>query len=495
VSGRDLIGGTWQPIEGEALRSCNPSRPDDCCWSGTPVVGHVDEAVRAAREPAVAWAETPLESRAAVLRRFAELVTERAGDLAALILRETGKTRAESAAEAGALAAKIAITIDGPGAARVTPWTFPVNDSRSGACTFRPHGVMSVIGPFNFPMHLPNGQMAPALLAGNAVVFKPSERAAACGEALVQCWHDAGLPRGVVSLVHGGPTVASELVTHPGVDGVLFTGSWPVGRKILESCLDDPGRIVALELGGNNPAIVMPDADLRQAVIECVRASFATAGQRCTCTRRIIVHEDIADAFIPALAACASTLLVGDPAGDVPVFMGPVISEAARDAVLAAQSRLASAGARVVVPCVPVDGPGWFVTAGVTEVETFIGGEDQEIFGPLVQVCSVGSLDEAIREAAATRYGLAASVFSADRSVFETAMSRLKVGCLNWNTGTAGASSALPFGGVGRSGNHRPAAAFASDFCAYPVASLLETGDAAPVPEGLLWDDRWIDRV
>ena len=465
--------------------------PDDCCWIGSPRANHVDEAVSAARAASVQWASTPMDERAGALRRFAEIATDRKADLAELILRETGKTRGESMAEAGALAAKVDITIDGPGASRVSPWSFPVNDSRTGACTFRPHGVMSVIGPFNFPMHLPNGQIAPAILAGNAVILKPSEQAAACGEALVQCWADAGLPSGVISLVHGGPDIASSLVTHEHVDGVLFTGSWPVGRRILEACLDDPGRIVALELGGNNPAIVMPDADLPQAVIECVRAAFATAGQRCTCTRRVIVHEDIADRFIPAMATCASTVLVGDPSGEAPVFMGPVISEAARDRVLEAQQQLASGGGRVLVPCVPVDGPGWFVTGGVTEVDSFAGGPDEEVFGPLVQVCRVGSLDEAIAEAAATRYGLAAAVFSSDRAVFDAVLSQLKVGCLNWNTGTAGASSALPFGGVGRSGNHRPAAAFASDFCVYPVASLLETGEGASVPEGMQWDDRW----
>ena len=490
----DFIDGQAVPLSGDTQQSRNPMDHDDCCWSGTPDATHVDAAVAASHGAQQRWWDEGPEGRADVLRSFAKVVTDRRDQLAELVVREVGKTRGEARAEAAALAAKITITLDGPGAARVAPYEVAVTDTRRGQCVFRPHGTMAVIGPFNFPMHLPNGQLAPALAAGNTVIFKPSEQAPACGQALIECWHEAGAPDGVIGLVHGGGDIAGSLVTHLGVHGVLFTGSWPVGRRILESCLDDPGRIVALELGGNNPAIVLDDADLQQAVIECARSAFATAGQRCTCTRRICVHEAVADRFISALSMCASTTLVGDPASSEPVFMGPIISLEARARVLAAQSALAAAGGRIIVPCTPMDGPGALLTPGVVEVESFLRGSDEEIFGPLVQVCRVRDLDEAIAEAAATRYGLAAAVFSGDREAYELALRRLRVGCLNWNTGTAGASSALPFGGVGRSGNHRPAAAFASDFCAYPVASLMEQGGSSVVPEGMQWDDRWLSR-
>ncbi|MCP4838468.1 MAG: aldehyde dehydrogenase family protein [Planctomycetes bacterium] len=488
----DVIAGNRVALSGSGVQSRNPADLEEVLWQADPVLSHVDEAVTCAALAQRTWAAADPSDREGILRRFAEITAERADSLAKIIRLEVGKTKSESAAEAGALAAKVKITIEGPGAARVRPFELAVTDTRTGQCRFKPHGVMAVIGPFNFPMHLPNGQIAPALLAGNAVVFKPSEQAPACGQALVECLLDAGIPPGVVSLVHGEAAAARRLVEHNGVDGVLFTGSWAVGRSILEATLDDPGRIVALELGGNNPAIIMPDADVAQAVIECVRAAFATAGQRCTCTRRIIVHRDIASQFIPALATCASTLLVGDPSSNEPIFMGPMISAAARDRVLDAQSRLLRAGAKIIVPCSQLDSPGAMLTAGVAEVDSFIDGSDEEVFGPLVQVCVVNSLDEALREAAATRYGLAAAIFSRDRSVFERAMQELKVGCLNWNNGTAGASSALPFGGVGCSGNHRPAAAFAPDFCVFPVASLMETGSESVVPEGMQWDDRWL---
>ncbi len=492
IDGFDVIDGSRVPLNGSAIESRNPANLDEVLWHADPIQAHVHEAVGSATSAQRDWAGATRGDREGVLRRFAEITTERIDSLAKLIRLEVGKTRSESAAEAGALAAKVKITIEGPGAARVRPYELAVTETRTGQCSFKPHGVMAVIGPFNFPMHLPNGQITPALLAGNAVVFKPSEQAPACGQALIECLLDAGIPPGVVSLVHGEAAVARSLVEHEGIDGVLFTGSWPVGRSILQATLDDPGRIIALELGGNNPAIIMPDADASQAVIECARAAFATAGQRCTCTRRIIVHRDIAARCIPALATCASTLLVGDPSRNEPIFMGPMISAAARDRVLDAQSRLVRDGATVIVPCSKLDSPGAMLTAGVLQVDSFVGGSDEEVFGPLVQVCVVDSLDEALREAAATRYGLAAAVFSRDRSVFERALQELKIGCLNWNTGTAGASSALPFGGVGCSGNHRPAAAFAPDFCAYPVASLLERGSESALPEGMQWDDRWL---
>lgn len=492
MSAWNQIGGARRALTGSSWKSINPARPDEVIWQGAFDPSHVDDAVSAARQAAKAWEATDAEVRADLLRRVAECMQQRRDELADLILRETGKTRAESLAEAGALPAKINLTLDGPGAHRVANYETEVSETRMGHCRFRPHGVMAVVGPFNFPMHLPNGQIVPALAAGNTVVFKPSEQAPACGQALLECFYEAGIPDGVLSLVHGDGVVARALVTHREVDGVLFTGSWPVGRSILEANLDDPGRMIALEMGGNNAAIVAADAVLPQAVIECVRCAYATAGQRCTCTRRILVDEAVADRFIPALCTCASTLLSGDPGEAAPVFMGPVISEAAQRHVLEAQEHLAKCGGRVLVPCADPGLPGFHVTAGVTEVDSFLDAPDEEIFGPLVQVCRVANLEEAITQANATRYGLAASVFSRDASVYQEVSRGLKVGCLNWNTGTAGASSALPFGGAGRSGNHRPAAAFAQDFCAWPVASLEESSESAVVPEGMQWDDRWL---
>ncbi|HVZ94684.1 MAG TPA: aldehyde dehydrogenase family protein, partial [Phycisphaerales bacterium] len=295
----DFIAGRPVPIVGDSLRSHNPAHPDRAVHTCSPQPAHVDAAVRAAREALPAWSRWPIERRIEILRAYQSIVKQREPAIADLICDEVGKAMWESQAEARALAEKVDITLaEGPtsGRARVTNFEINVSDTRAGRCIFRPHGVMAVIGPFNFPAHLPNGHIVPALLTGNPIVLKPSDKTPAIGQLLAELFIAAldqcGAPKGVVNLVQGGAEVASALTSHNDIDGILFTGSWPVGRRILEANLDRPGRIVALELGGNNPTVVMPDADLKQAAIEAARSGYATTGQRCTCMRRLIVHRD-----------------------------------------------------------------------------------------------------------------------------------------------------------------------------------------------------------
>jgi len=373
---------------------------------------------------------------------------------------------------------------------RIADYDVAGTGTRSNRCTWRPYGVMAVIGPFNFPAHLPNGHWVPALLAGNTVVFKPSEKAPATGALMAELMAEAGMPEGVFNLVQGRGDAAAELVAHEGVDGILFTGSWPVGRRILEANLDRPGRMVALEMGGSNPAVVMDDADLRQAVIECVRCAFLSSGQRCTCTRRVVVHRAVADRFIAAFVEAARSITVG-PGDAVPVpFMGPLISREAREAVLAFQRECAARGEDVLLESRALPGEGWFVTPGVLRARRFERATDREVFGPMVRISVADGLDDAIEQANATEFGLAASVFTRSEGVVQAAMARLRAGCINVNCGTAGASGKLPFGGLGRSGNLRPAGAAMIDACAYPVASMAEPGDAAVIPPGLTVPER-----
>jgi succinylglutamic semialdehyde dehydrogenase len=301
----------------------------------------------------------------------------------------------------------------------------------------------------------------------------------------------------VVNLVQGRADTAQRLVRHAHVDGILFTGSWPVGRAILEANLDAPGRICALEMGGNNAALILPDADLRQAVIECVRSAFISTGQRCTCTRRLLVHESVASRVIPAICKAASNLVIGDPAAAHPVFMGPLIADSARRAVLDAQSLFLAADATPLMPCTALDAEGWYLTPGVLRVSQFAAdergpGADLEVFGPLLRVAVVRSLDEGLEQVNATRYGLAASIFTKDPAAIDRFLHEARAGCVNVNTGTAGASSKLPFGGLGLSGNHRPAGSFSLDYCAYPVAGMLESGQAAQLPTGMHFDEGWL---
>lgn len=495
----DYINGKFVALaEGDAIVTRNPAWPDDVIWQAAPNIKHIDSAMEAARNALPAWSRLSLNDRAEYLQRWKEVTAKRAEQVAALITDEMGKTLAESLFEAKALGGKVDITLGKYSMDRIAEYEVAVNKSRSGHCRYKPFGVMAVIGPFNFPAHLPNGHFIPALLTGNTIVFKPSEKTAAAGQMLAEMIDEINLPAGVFNLVHGAGDVAAKLVDHDDIDGVLFTGSWPVGRKILESNLDRPGRMIALEMGGNNPAVVMDDAHFKQAVVECARSAFATTGQRCTCTRRILVHEKIAPRFISALCKMASTLVIapgrprdGAMDGGAPSFMGPLISKQAVQHVLDFQKALVKKGATVRLESTAMDMPGHFITPGVIEVDRYSRDRDCEIFGPLVQVCTFRDLDDAIEQCNATQYGLAASIFTQSESNYQQFFDAVSSGCINWNTGTAGASSELPFGGTKRSGNHRPAGSFSTQYCAYPIANMIETGADAAIPAGMMWDDAW----
>lgn len=499
----DLIAGDLIPLSGQTITSRNPARPADVVWQGSPVLDHVDRAVEAATKAQRIWAQLPMERRRAALVRFRDLCRSRASDMARLIALETGKALWDARAEADLLAAKVDITLEDSeysGLRRVRAFDVPLTSTRTGRTFFRPHGVMAVLGPFNFPAHLPNGHIIPALITGNSIVFKPSDKAPAVGQTLAMWLHEAltaeGAPPGVINLVQGRADVATRLVTHSRVNGVLFTGSWPVGRRIMEACLDEPGRILALEMGGNSPAVVMPGADLRQAAIEVVRSAFVSTGQRCTCTRRLIVHRDLSREFVRAIIAMTKRLVIGDPFASPEPFYGPIISGEARQAVLDAQAQFAAQGGEILLEARKMEtaSGGYFLSPGIMRVDRFTSGIDGaggdiEVFGPLLRVSIVDSLDDAMDQANATRFGLAASIFTKDAPTIERFFAEMKAGCINANAGTAGASSKLPFGGIGLSGNHRPAGAFSLDYCAYPVSGIVDTSDVAALPKGMTMDE------
>lgn len=483
----NLVGGALRSIEGDAIVTRDPAAPDRVVWSGASVRAHADDAVAAARAAFPGWSALGLDARRAALERWREVCVRHAGRIAAAISREIGKIAWEAELEAKLVADKVSITLEERVLARVAGFEVAAGPGKTGICSFRPHGVIAVLGPYNFPAHLPNGHFVPALLLGNTVVLKPSDKAAAVGQLLAELALEAGFPPGVFNVVQGDGALAAHLAAHDGIDGILFTGSFPVGRSILAANLDRPGRLIALEMGGSNPAVVTAKADLRRAAIECVRAGFATTGQRCTCTRRIIVEDSVADRFIPEVLRIASTLVIAAPDDGLPAFMGPLVTAGARDAVLAAQAEAARRG-RLLLEATPLDRPGHFLAPGAVEVERFSRGADErEIFGPFVQIARARDLDDAIAQANATEFGLAASIFTADESQWRAFLAQCRAGCVNWNTGTAGASSKLPFGGLGRSGNHRPAGAFAVDSCAYPVATMVDTADPV-VPQGMRVD-------
>lgn len=534
----DLIGGRWIQLgTGASIASINPAHPAHQVWSASPNVDHVHAAVASARAALPAWIHAGRERRIGVLRRYQQVCKARQQQIAELICDETGKVMWEAKGEAGLLGSKVDITLESPivdakpnpaaAMSRVSDFDFKLTDSRAARAYFRPHGVMAVLGPFNFPAHLPNGHIVPALAMGNTIVLKPSDKTPAVGQLLGELFQQAldeegftGL--GIVNVVQGAAPSAKALAAHNDIDGVLFTGSWPVGRAIMQANLNNPGRILALEMGGNNAAVVMPDADLRQAAIEISRCAFNTTGQRCTSTRRAIIHRDVADKLIPAICKAATNLVVGDPRSQHPVFMGPIIREPARRAVFDFQNALAQAGGEVLVESTPLEvgrpdggrSEGFYVTPSVVRVPRFTNtpgpsthgspgegvlpqhlndpGCDEELFGPLLRISTTDSLEDALDQANATRYGLVAAIFTKDQAAADRFLIEARAGCVNVNTGTAGASSRLPFGGLGLSGNHRPAGCFSLDYCAFPTAAMLESGPVALIAEGMRFEDTWL---
>jgi succinylglutamic semialdehyde dehydrogenase len=335
---------------------------------------------------------------------------------------------------------------------------------------------MFVLGPYNFPGHLPNGHIVPALLAGNTIVFKPSEMTPAVGEFMAKAWEAAGLPKGVLNLVQGARETGAAALDHGDLDGVLFTGSWGTGKFIHEKFAGRTGIQLALEMGGNNPLVVWDAEDAEAAARVAVHSAYITAGQRCSCARRLILPEGAAgDAVVEAIDRIAGQLSIGRWDADPEPFIGPLVSAQAARGVLAAQDDLLSRGAKAIRKAEPVAELGEaFLRPGLIDV-TGVDVPDEEVFGPLIQIVRVASFDDAIAAANDTAYGLSAGLVSDDEALWERFWVEARAGIVNWNRPTCGAASNMPFGGPGQSGNLRPSAFYAADYCAYPVATQAQS--------------------
>lgn len=440
----------------------------DTVWTG-PAAGpaEIDRAVAVARDAFPAWSARPLPEREQVLRAFAARLEARRDELAAVISRETGKPDWEARTEVQSMIGKVAISIEAH-ARRCAE--IPNN---LGTTRFRPHGVVAVLGPFNFPGHLPNGHIVPALLAGNTVVFKPSEHAPGTAELTAALWSEAGLPAGPLQVVPGARETGAALAGHPGINGLFFTGSARAGLALNRLFADRPDRILALEMGGNNPLVVHRAADATAAALLTMQSAYLTAGQRCTCARRLIVPAgEEGDRFVATLAALVPGIRVGAPADRPEPFMGPVISAATAERLVAAQADLVRRGAQALVPLRHLRAGTGLVSPGLVDVTAVADRADEELFGPLLQLIRVPDFAAALREANATAFGLAAGLVSDDAELYARFRAAVRAGVINWNQQLTGASSGASFGGVGLSGNHRPSAYLAADYCSYPVATI-----------------------
>ena len=465
------IAGTWQDGQGEPFESLNPVT-QQVIWSGkAATAAQVDAAVNSARQAFPAWATRTLDERIAVLEAFAATLKSRADEIARCIGEETGKPLWESATEVTSMANKVAISIQSY-RERTGEKSSPLGDA-TAVLRHKPHGVVAVFGPYNFPGHLPNGHIVPALLAGNAVVFKPSELTPKVAELTVQCWIEAGLPAGVLNLLQGARETGVALAGHPGIDGLFFTGSSRTGNALHQQFSGRPDKILALEMGGNNPLVVDQVADVDAAVYTVIQSAFISAGQRCTCARRLLVPEGVwGDAFLARLVEVTATIQVGAFDQQPAPFMGSVISLGAAQALLDAQEMMLANGAIALLEMTQPAAQSALLTPGIIDVTDVTDRADEELFGPLLQVIRYADFDAAIDEANATQYGLAAGLLSDSQARYQEFWLQSRAGIVNWNKQLTGAASTAPFGGVGASGNHRASAYYAADYCAYPVASL-----------------------
>ncbi|PKM34261.1 MAG: succinylglutamate-semialdehyde dehydrogenase [Gammaproteobacteria bacterium HGW-Gammaproteobacteria-12] len=465
------IAGQWQPGLGESLQSLDPVS-QAVLWQGQgATAAQVDAAVAAARGAFSLWAAHSLDGRIAVLERFAACLKSRADEVARAIGEETGKPLWEAATEVTSMVNKVAISIQSY-RERTGEKSGPLGDA-TAVLRHKPHGVVAVFGPYNFPGHLPNGHIVPALLAGNCVLFKPSELTPKVAELTVQCWIEAGLPEGVLSLLQGGRETGVALAGHPGIDGLFFTGSSRTGNLLHAQFAGRPDKILALEMGGNNPLIVDQVADVDAAVYTIVQSAFISAGQRCTCARRLLVPQgEWGDALLARLVQVAGQIKVGRFDDQPAPFMGSVISLQAAAQLMLAQQDLLAGGATALLAMTQPQADAALLTPGILDVTAVGERPDEEFFGPLLQVIRYDSFESAIAEANTTAYGLAAGLLSDSRARFEQFWLHSRAGIVNWNKQLTGAASTAPFGGIGASGNHRASAYYAADYCAYPVAGL-----------------------
>jgi succinylglutamic semialdehyde dehydrogenase len=467
------IDGHWKFGSGPKFHSSNPATEEGLCCFRSASSQEVDEAFKAAQKAFSSWSALPIAQRIQHLEAFGKAFTSKRIAAAEIISKEMGKPLWESKNEVDAIIAKVGISI--AAYHERCPEKTTQQQQNTLLVRHKPHGVVAVFGPFNFPGHLPGGHIIPSLLAGNTVIFKPSEMTPLTGKLLAGLFEESGLPPGVFNLVQGGKETGQAIVSHPLLAGLFFTGSYQTGSQIKQQLLSSPGKILALEMGGNNPLVVWDIKDLQAAAYQTIQSAFITAGQRCTCARRLIVSsKDPKTAeYLTLLQNMTRSLKIG-PYTDVPEpFMGPVISAKVAEGLLKTHASLIAQGGKPLVEMKALKPSSAWLSPGIVDVTSIKKREDVESFGPLLQLIYTSTFEEAIEEANNTAYGLSAGLLSNDPSLYERFYKSVNAGVVNWNTPTTGASSAAPFGGLGKSGNFRPSAYYAADYCSYPVSSII----------------------
>ncbi len=466
----NYINAKWLTGKGHIIKSMNPSNGDLLAELYTADELMINTAVESAKRAFIEWYSIGFKERLVYLYRFRDIVANKAEELSSLISLETGKLLWDAKEEVKAVISKLDLSVRA-----YEERCKPVSTDKNGiifTTKYKPHGVLAVLGPYNFPCHLPNGHIIPALLSGNTVIFKPSEHSPLVGQKMIEYWDETGLPKGVINLIQGNADTARLLSGHADVDGVLFTGSVRAGIMLNRHLSHCPNKILALEMGGNNPIVVHEYSNIDMAIKLVILSAYISSGQRCTCARRLIIpNSDNLNLFIDGLCSAIEGLRVGLPY-DVPEpFIGPLINIKLANSILKVQNSLVSKGSKVLVPIKKLR-PDNLLSPGLIDV-TNIDCEDEEYFGPMLRLTVVKNFDMAIEEANNTKYGLSASLLSDNEDLYKRFYLSIRAGIINWNRQTTGASGSLPFGGIGISGNHHPSGFFAVDYCNYPVASVL----------------------
>ena len=464
-----FINDLWSAGEGAEFNSVNPAKNEVIWTANSASEKQVDTAVKSARNAFFAWSDLSFEERLNIVKKFGEVLGENKEQMADAIAKETGKPIWETRTEVGAMMGKIAISEKAYHERTGTVENaMPVGKA---VIRHKAHGVVAVFGPYNFPGHLPNGHIVPALLAGNTVIFKPSELTPMVAELTLKLWQQAGLPAGVINLVQGEVETGKALASHRGIDGLFFTGSSRTGHFIHEQFAGRPGKILAIEMGGNNPLIVKDAQDIEAVVHDIIQSAFVTTGQRCTCARRLFLeNNETGDAILKRLVEVTKQIKSGNY-DDEDAFVSSLISEKAALGLMNAQQELINLGGRVLVEMKHTKGTG-FITPGIVEVTGVNEIPDDEHFGPLLKVYRYQDFDQAIEMANDTSFGLSAGLLSDSEALWNKFLSRIRAGIVNRNRPTTGANSAAPFGGIGASGNHRAGAYYAADYCAFPISSV-----------------------
>lgn len=463
------------------LRSYEPAT-GALLWEG----GLSDPAEEIARAAPAwrAWAALPLINRVETVRRFANAVRTHEEAFADLIARETGRPLWDARAEVQALAQQADLGVTAL-SERAGQRRLEAAMGARQALRHRPHGLAAVIAPAAFPARIPGERIVAALLAGNGVLFKPSEKTPATGQALVELFHGAGVPEDVLRCVIGGKDAGEALARDARIDALLFTGSTQTGLALSRMLAGHPETLLALAMGGNNPIIAWDTGDIASAAALIVQSAFASSGQDCLAARRLIVRDGLADLLVSEVRRLSERLAVDQPHAETVPYMGPLIDMEAADALTDSFLYLMSNGGRPILhmkrpfPDLP------FVTPGIIDVTGMAQPPDVEYFGPLLQVQRVATFEEAMAAANATRFGLAAALVGGAPEHYDLFWAHSRAAIVNWNRPTTAAPPTAPMGGTGLSGNHRPGGGYSADLCAYPVVSAAIDQPRAMIGTGL----------